>query len=273
MFLGLRKLVVCSALVVVISGVSRVANATVIGVGLDWRSGVFVQEVWHHGAPQYLIANLSKAAVQITVHEFDASWRLGQPLPKAEAGPWKIAASGQLLVDAKPLVGDKLYRFVVDGKQPLGLLPGAKDSGYEGDGFSSRLGLNGSGGSVPGVYLVQPKLEAIAGAPLKVVLHLPSKCGVLKFQRSPDKIDDPLRPANLIVASATSKTLTITSDDKQIAIDTQTPKTDAATHEVELTIQVPEIKTAQLCLVGGWLANSSGGGNGITRGFWIVPKK
>jgi hypothetical protein len=269
-------LALCCALAIVLSAASS-AHAETIGVGLDWRSGVYVQEVWHKGAPHYVLANLSKEDVQITVHEFDSRWRLGQPLPKPEAGPWKVAAGGKAFVDAATVTGDKLHRFVIaEGKQPLGLLPSIAapefaGEPYKGDGYASRLGLNGSGGATPGVLLVQPTLGLRSGATVELKLHLPAKSGVLKFNLAPEKSDDPLRPQTLVVESATSDTLPITADAKQITIDTGAPKAEAASHEFVLTLTIPAVETGTLLMLDGWLANPTGGGQGLTRGFWVMP--
>jgi hypothetical protein len=254
------------------------AHAETIGLGLDWRSGVYVQEVWHKGAPHYVLANLGKEDVQITVHEFDSRWRLGQPLPEAEAGPWKVAAGGKALVDAAAVTGDKLHRFVIaDGKQPLGVLPSVGeptfgDEAFKGKRYASRLGLNGSGGATPGIYLVQPSLGLRAGSTTEVALYLPAKSGVLKFNLMPEKNADPLRPSTLILDGATSETLPITADAKQITIDTGAPKAEAASHEIILQFKVPKVDAATLFMLDGWLANSSGGGQGLTRGFWVMPE-
>ncbi len=249
-----------------------VAQAELIGIGLDWRSGIFVQEYWEKGEPHYLLANLSKEAVEITVHEFDSKWRLGQPLPKTAAGPWKVPAGAHATVDASPRVGAGLWRFVIGGKQPLGVLPGPTDPGVKGAGYVPSMGLNGSGGIVPRLFVVQPTLEVAAGSTVKIVLHLPSKSGVLKFKAEPEAAVDPLRPAPLVVESATSETLPISKDEKQaIVIDTDAPKTDAQAHEVVLSLPLPKVKAAQLFMLDGWLARPNGGGNGITRGLLVVP--
>lgn len=246
----------------------QAARAELIGVGLDWRRGIFVQEYWHKGEPHYLLANHSKEDVEITVHEFDSKWRLGQPLPKPQAGPWKVPAGQQTLVAAKGLVGEKLYRFVMGGKDPLGVLSSPQNPGYKGPGYATGLGLSGSGGMTKGLYLVQDKLESTAGDTIKVVLHLPAKSGVLKFNRMPDRVADPLRPITIVPDSATSKTLPVTSDDKQIVIDTEAAKADAKSHEVELTLTLPKIESARLFMLDGWLAKGTGG-SGVTRGLWV----
>ena len=250
----------------------RAVRADIIGVGLDWRSGIFVQEFWEKGAPSYLIANHSKAAVELTVHDFDSSWRLNQPLPKAVAGPFKIPAGGRLVVDAKALVGGGLRRWMIVGKQPLGVLPSPIAPSFEGAGICTSLGLSGSGGSLQGLYAVHPKLEIEAGAMAKVVLHIPGNAGTLKFQVKPDVINDPLRPQNLIVEKAESDTLKITKDEKQIVIDATAPAKDGKSHQVVLTIAIPKVQTSSLYMFDGWLANSMGGGSGVTRGIWVIAK-
>lgn len=248
------------------------AHASIIGVGLDWRSGIFVQEMWHQGRPAYLIANLSKADIELTVHEFDSRWRLGQPLPKEQAGPWKIAAGKHLLVSAKEVQGDALRRFVINGKDPIGVLPGVKDPHYEGKGYATGQGLNGSGGSTPGVYIVQPERKLVGGATVELELHLPSQAGVVKFNLMPEPSDDPLRPKTLIVESAKCETLPVTRDEKQIAIDTMAPLQAAASHKVVLTISLPAVQTDELHMLDGWRAQGAGG-SGITRGLWVTPKE
>lgn len=247
------------------------AQAELIGIGISWRDGIFIQEYWHKGEPHYLLANLSKEDVEITVHEFDSKWRIGQPLPKAAVDAWKVPAGGQTTVAAKPLVGTTMWRFVIGGKHPIGVLPGPIDPGTKEAGYVTSMGLNGSGGIAPGIFVVQPKLELASDSTVKVTLHLPSKSGVLKFKREPDANADPLRPQMLIVESAATKTLPVTSDEKTVVINTDTPKTDAAAHEVKLTVKLPEVKSAQLFMFDGWMGRANGGGHGITRGLLVVP--
>lgn len=245
------------------------AQAMLIGVGLDWRTGVFAQEYWHKGEPHYLLVNLRDKDVEIRVYEFDSSWRLGQPLGKAAAGPWKVAAGKQAVVSAKALAGEKLWRFVIGGTEPIGVLSVGGDPGYRGDGYATSMGLNGSGGMVPGVYLVQKTLTFEPGATISCELHLPAKAGQLKFKRAPAKNDDAKRPQELIVKSATSETLPIKVDAKFLTIDAMAPKKPADNHVVQLTIELPDAKTPSLNMIDGWLARGTGG-NGVTRALWIA---
>jgi hypothetical protein len=251
----------------VVLGAACATRADVIGLGLDWRTGIYAQEYWEKGSPHYLLVNLTKEAAEITVHD----WQRGQAPGPAVAGPWKVPAGGTAAVDAKPLLGGQgLRQFVLGGKKVLGLLPSPVAPGYDGPGYATSHGLNGSGGSVAGVYLVQPKLEFKGGETVKIILHVAKGSGTIKFKRQAEASTEPLRPGSLAVESVTCETLPITKEEKQFVIDSDAPKADAKSHEVVVNLVLPQTKSAEFFMLDGWLGRRDGGGSGITRGIWVT---
>src|SRR5262245_26015278 len=92
------------------------ARAGVIAIGLDWRKNVFVQEIWKDGVPYYVLANLGKEAVTVSVTEGKGD--------KVLAGPWKVAAKGVATHEVKGLVGKELITFKLADGTRMGMIFG-----------------------------------------------------------------------------------------------------------------------------------------------------
>ncbi len=251
-----------------------------IGVGLDWRAGIFVQEYWQGGKPRYLIANLAREAAKVSVHPWQMpNMREGGMLrelaaaaPKAAeplAGPWELPAGGVADVDASPLLGKNLVEFRAGDKR-LGLLEAPKPLAAEPSGkIATSCGINGSGGRQARMWCEQATLHALAGADLEVRLITAAGEGTIKFSRKPKPGAD-LRPAELGLGKAACDTLTITSTDDAVVIDTGKALKEQPWHTVSLRFKAPAVSAPTLVMFSGWVQHG-GGGYGLTRGFVVEP--
>jgi len=236
------------------------AAADVIGVGLDWREKVYVQEFWKEGKAHYAIFNDSPAAISLSVLP-----RKGGALL---AGPWKLEPKTFLEVDATPLVGQDLIEFKLDGGKSLGLLaaPTAAPATGKEKKPVANVGLNGSGGRQANLWTEQDTISFAAGEKVELRLSLPAGAGVLMFDA-----------AKLPGLELTSETLDIQRDKDKIKIDLSKPKTPQDRHALVLRFpaagSTDEKPQPSLVVVDGWLATPGGGGHGVTRGVIVVPAK
>lgn len=158
------------------------AAANVIGIGLDWRKNVFVQEYWKDGTAHYLIANRGKAPVTITVNE----WKAQGAGPKL-AGPWEVKAGAVLDVEAPKIKGEQFVLWQLADGTDLGLLgPPRAPAEKPGEKVATYDGLNGSGGRRFDVYCEQAKAGFPSDGTFEVKLVLSSAAsarGVLTFRK------------------------------------------------------------------------------------------
>lgn len=233
------------------------ARADVIGVGLDWREKVFVQEFWREGKAHYAVFNDGPAAVSLGVFPRKGGAAL--------AGPWKLEPKGFLEVEVSGLVGKGLVEFKVEGGKSLGLL----DSPTEGPAAGkekkpvANVGLNGSGGRQANLWTEQDTVSFAAGGKVELRLSLPAGAGVLMYDA-----------AKLPGLELSSETLDIQRDGDKIKIDLAKPKTPKDRHTLVLRFPTTEDKPQPaLIVVDGWLSTPGGGGHGVTRGVIVVPAK
>jgi hypothetical protein len=252
-----------------------------IGVGLDWRAGIFVQEYWQGGKPRYLIANLTREAAKVSVQP----WQMpnmreggvlreivavppkpGEPL----AGPWEVPAGGVADVDASPLLGKTLVEFR-SGDKRLGLLEAPKAPvAKPPTGVATSYGINGSGGRQGQMWCEQAALRVPAGADLEVKLVTAPNQGTIKFSKKGKAAGD-ARPAELALVGAACDTLTVTSTDDAVVIDTGKPLKDQATHTAVLRLKAPDVAALTLVTFGGWVQHG-GGGYWLIRGVLVDPR-
>ncbi|MBM4038300.1 MAG: hypothetical protein FJ290_07290 [Planctomycetes bacterium] len=255
--------------------------ASSIGVGLDWRTGLFVQEYWRDGKPRYLIANLTRVAAKITVQTVNIDAREGgqafrekNPLPQKPietlAGPWEVPAGGLADVDASPLLGKGLVEFRAGDKR-LGLLEAPKaPPAQPASGVATSCGINGSGGRQRGMWCEQAALRAAAKAEFEVKLVTAANQGTIKFSKKAKPGAD-ARPAELALLEATCDTLTVTSTDDAVVIDTGKPLKDQPWHTAMLRFKAPDVSAATLVTFGGWVQHG-GGGYWLIRGLVVEPR-
>jgi hypothetical protein len=254
----LRSSIVLSALFSIVV-FSFPASADVIGVGLDWREKVFVQEFWKEGKAHYAVFNDSPAAVSLSVHPRKGGAAL--------AGPWKLEPKGFLEVEAAALVGKGLIEFKLEGGKSLGLLDApteppaavAKEKNPV-----ANVGLNGSGGRQANLWTEQDAVSFAAGGKVELRLLLPTGAGTLMYDA-----------AKLPGMELSSETLDIQRDGDKIKIDLAKPKTAKERHTLVLRFpaSTEEKPQPRLVVVDGWLSTPGGGGHGVTRGVIVVPAK
>ncbi len=268
------------AAVLVACGLAGEALA-LIGTGLDWRTGLFVQEYWQGGKPRYLIANLTREAAKVSVQ----SWQMPNmreggvlrelaavpPKPvETLAGPWEVPAGGAVDVDASPLLGKNLVEFRAGDKR-LGLLEAPKPLPAEPSGkTATSCGINGSGGRQARMWCEQEALRVAAGADVEVKLVTAAGQGTIKFSRKAKPGADS-RPAELALGGAACDTLTITSTADAVVIDTSKPLKDQPWHTAVLRFKAPDVSAATLVTFGGWVQHG-GGGYWVIRGLLVEPR-
>lgn len=235
------------------------AQAEVIGIGLDWRKNIFVQEFERDGVPFYAIANLGTDNATISVLD-----RKGNNLL---AGPWVVIAGKTVTLDVSNLVGKGMLAFKLADGIPLGLLdaPLAPEKGAKG--IISRAGLNGSGGRSNDVWIEQPTDAVKADADFEVTLVVPKNAGTIKFSKK-GEMNNAIR--QLPILDAKSDTLPIATQGDTLVIDAGKATKDAPSHRVTLRFHTPAAGSP-MTMISGWRMLPTGGGHGITRGIVIAP--
>jgi hypothetical protein len=253
--------IVC--LVLLLGCFTGAARAEVIGIGLDWRKNVFIQEYWQAGAPRYLIANLGKEPVKVAVYNRQAAG-------PALAGPWEVPANGIIRVDAPNAMAEGLLQFKLADGTSLGLLgaPVAPASLAK-DRTVSNDGLNGSGGRQRDLWCEQEKAAFPAGGIIEVTLLIPAGKGTVTFQKKKG-LDT---PPEAVIREARSETLTVQATDKEIRIDSNRPLKEAKLHTVTLRFDAPPVTAPTLVAIDAWCATGKGGGFHIIRGVVVEPAK
>jgi hypothetical protein len=236
------------------------ARAGVIPVGLDWRKNVFVQEIWKDGVPYYVVANLGKEDVTVSVFE--------QKGDKVLAGPWKIAGKGAATHEIKGLVGKNLVTFKLADGTSLGMIFGPGDEKPDKKAIVSYYGLNGSGGRQTKLWIEQPAETVKAGEVFELTLKVPANVGTIRFPlQTVTGAIKALQPFEVV-----SATLPIIKD-KMHEIDTHKPTKAEPIHTVTLRFRAPDVDTPTMFMINGSQRLPDGGGMGITRGVLVSPAK
>lgn len=258
-----------------------VANASQIGVGLDWRQNVFVQEFWQEGKALYAIYNgrsepitLKMSDVQFVNVPGTESFRA---IEGKELASWDLKGKEVLFVDApmKP-AGDEL-RFlklrVAEGPQ-LGLLtfPSAPASLPKGKIITSD-GINGSGGRQPNVSYEQDSLTFKSGGAIELRLSLPAGGQTATFKKK-KSFDNPIEA---IIEEAECATLPIQTGKEEIVIEASKPFKAVETHTVTLRFKAPKVDSPTMAVIDGWVSTQptvpGGSGYHVVRGVIIKPDK
>lgn len=233
--------------------------ANVIGIGLDFRKGIFVQEYWQDGKPFYALANLGKEAVHISV----ADWKTGAVM----AGPWEVKAMSVSRVDASKVGGNALVSFrVANGALGLLMPPTAPAERMMGV-LASYDGMNGSGGRHTELWCEQTKPAFKSAEMIELKIKVPGNSGVIKYST---KGEDSII-AQLPLQEAICETLPVKTVGNEIQILTSQPLKAEKLHTVTLRFRAPMVTTPTMVMVSGWRAISNGGGHGITRGIIVEP--
>lgn len=229
---------------------ASVARADVVGVGLDFRKNVFVQEVWESGEPSYVIYNKQDKPVSITV--------LSRRTKEKLAGPWAVNAGSMEHVAAKDLIGKDLMEFQLGDGTSLGLLDAPVKANWNADGdkeIRSSHGMNGSGGRQADIWVRQP-IRVKSGTAYTIDVSAPANAGLLMWSK---KIDG--------LVSVESPTLTVKTVADRYEVDLSSPKQKADRHTITLTMKHPDYKATSMFMLDGWRWTSAKktGGHGITR--------
>lgn len=246
-----------SLVLLVVAGLAPFARADVIGVGLDWRKEVFVQEAWLDGKPVYRMVSRRADPVEIRVHERRGGAQV--------AGPWKLEPGTLLQVDAQPLVGKDLLEWKLGDGSSLGLLESPRAGDWPAappKTLRTQYGLNGSGGRWPGMWIDLPAEPVAPGATVSLTLHLPEKCGTFLWSKEKQP-----------KLSAKSDTLAIRDLPNRAETDSGKPTKSAKRHAVTVSVPVADSDPAGLVIVDGWRWTVPlKSGHGITVGVPVQKK-
>ncbi len=249
----------CALLLVVVFGGPPAANPArgdVIGVGLNWRAEVFVQEVWEGGEPFYLLFSRREKPVKLTVH----SYRGGEKL----AGPWSLPPKRLVRVKAAGLIGKDLISLRLDDGVNLGLLESPVKGAWGKDDAKrlvSHYGLNGSGGRQKDIWVTHPALSVEPGTTFSIDVSIPSKSGAYLWSKQKNEI-----------ASVTCPSLDVLEFPDRFEVDTGKGKGAVSRHVVTIKLRAPKEKSPALIILGGWRWTvPKKSGHGLTRGIVVVP--
>jgi hypothetical protein len=259
------------------------ASASQIGVGLDWRQNVFVQEFWQEGKARYAIYNGRPEAIKVTVNDVQFTTVPGTESFRAVEGKdlatWEIKGKEVMFVDAPPAPagnGLRFLRFRIGDGPRLGVLmyPTAPADLPKGK-IVSCDGINGSGGRQPKVGYEQDTLTFKSDGTIEVKLRLPAGGETVTFKKK--KGTD--NPVEALISEAECATLPIQAGKEEITIDTAKPIKAAEAHIVTLRFKAPPVEAPSMVVIDGWVAlppsipGTRGGGYHVIRGVIVQPEK
>lgn len=234
------------------------AFATSIGVGLDWRPKVFVQEYWNDGKVSYAIANHTDTDQVLTV----SAWRDRKRL----AGPWAVKAHAVIHVDASALIGllvpNDLLSFALESGVSLGWMQSPKQpEGAPRTMIVTGYGLNGSGGGERDLWVEQDAVSFRPGSVVELRVRIPGSKGQLIIKQG-----------DLLDLEVSCKTLTVNRENDQLVLDIAKPISAQDAHLVVLRFKAPNVEQTTMLPFSPWLSERGNrGGRGISRGVVIEP--
>lgn len=231
------------------------AQADVIGIGLDWRKNIFVQEYWSEGKPFYAIANKTDTDQTLTCLAYQGKAKLSDP--------WKVPAHSVVHVDASALVGKDLLQFDLASGGSLGLMASpTTPKEFPKAPIVSYDGLNGSGGRHADIWVEQDAKTFESGKPVELRIQIPS-----------DRAELIVKKGELDAIEVSSESLPVApGKDDSFTLDFSKPVKPQEVHTVVLKFTAPEVETATSLTIDTWLwAKGKKGGHGITRGIVIEP--
>ncbi|QDU95892.1 hypothetical protein [Lignipirellula cremea] len=250
-----RSLLVLVSFCLLTVGFCRQASAEIIGIGLDWRKNIFVQEYWSEGKPYYAIANKTDSDQTIVCVAYRGQAKL--------AGPWKAPANSVVHVDASPLIGKDLVQFDLEGGSSLGLMAAPPAPGDIPQApVVSFDGLNGSGGRHTDIWVEQNATTFTSGKPVELRMQIPGTQGELMVKKG-----------DLPAIEVVCDTLKVTpGKNGGFTLDFAKPTKAQDVHTVVLKFVAPTVKSPTMLTVDNWLwAQGKRGGHGITRGVVVEP--
>lgn len=234
---------------------SCLAVASTIGVGLDWRKNIFIQEYWKDGKVSYSIANKTGADQVIVGHTYNGGKKI--------AGPWNVKANSLISEDVSSLIGKDLVQFDLEGGDSLGLMDSpVAPAEFPKSPIVSYYGLNGSGGRHNDVWVEQDKLVFPSESIVELRLRIPGSKGQLIVKKG-----------DLPNIEVSCKTLKVSQGKDDIMLDIENPITAQDAHIVVLKFKAPKADKTAMLTVDTWLWDrGKNSGHGITRGVVIGQK-
>jgi hypothetical protein len=240
----------------------QTGNVT-IGVGLDLKKGVLIQEYWESETPFYVIANLRKTPVKVSIHEW-----VNKKAGKQLIGPVEIAPNAIARVNALAAARDhELLSVAVEKEPALGLMraPGKAPANKNQD-IITCAGLNGIGGKRDDLWFSQQKPAYPAGAEFTIYLAVPDGIGTIQFSKEQKLTAHPAATLTRVV----SESLPVTEDQRGFTIDATRATRVQETHSIELHIKAPRDRAPAMMSINGRVTTPTGGGFSITRGIPLV---
>ncbi len=230
------------------------AIAMSVGVGLDWRKNMFVQEYWRDGKVFYAIANKADTDQTIIVFTRHDGKRM--------AGPWEVKANSLVHVDASALIGKDMLQFKLESGSSLGLMQSPVQPAKPPQAaIATYYGLNGSGGRHGDIWVEQDAPAFPSRHIVELRLTIPKDRGQLV-----------IRKGDLARVEVSCETLKVNQRDDRITVDVIKPLVARDMHIVVLKFKSPQVSRVTMLTVDTWLWNrNKNGGHSITRGVVIEP--
>jgi hypothetical protein len=255
-----------------------VVSATQIGIGLDWRQNVFVQEFWQEGKARYAIYNGRPEAIKLTAGEVQfvkvAGTESFRAVEGKDLGSWEVKEKRVVFVDAprSPVSdGFRFLRFRIADGPHLGMLtfPAAPADLPKGK-IVTCDGINGSGGRQQKACYEQDSLTFKSGGIIEVRLKLPAGGETVMFKKGKGTEN----PAEALISEAECATLPIQATKEAIAIDTRNPVKAAVVHIVTLRFRAPKTDAPTMVVIDGWVSMPpTDAGYHAVRGVIVQPEK
>jgi hypothetical protein len=237
----------------------QTGNVTV-GVGLDLKKEVFIQEYWDGGIPFYAMANLRKTPVKVSIDEWE-NRRIGKRL----IGPVAIGPNSLTRVNVAAAAENReLVAVTLDDGTLLGLLRGPRNRPAVKDGHITTFdGLNGIGGSRPDLWFTQNKLAYLPGSEIELRLRVPDRIGMIRFSKEQSLASHPAAA----LTSVTSDSLSVSEDERGFTIDATNSRHVRDSHSITLHIRAPRTGSPVFVTINGRVTTPEGGGFSLTRGI------
>ena len=258
---------------------SHCALANRLILGIDWSTGIIVQEYWQDQSPKYMIANETGRPVSVSIEMYRKS-SSALPIPvTVPVGAYDVAeapaAIGGNLVDFK--LGDDTSIGWMLGTGPPPVIPAdpLEDSPVPDERnrvISTRTGLNGSTGSDPDIIVVQNQVAYTSGQTIHLSLVIRHFVGVLVIKQSAQPVHGLFR---LMMATVSAPDLIVAKQDNGDDIITAASSTSTAPEQriIQFTATAPKVTLPTFAALDFFYAKSSVSSEDITRGIWIKPTK
>ncbi len=242
------------------SGVfSMQAQNVTVGVGLDIKKNVLIQEYWKDGASYFAIANSGKIPAEVSFREW-ADKKPGRNL----LGPVAVGVNELVVVAAKPTEGRELVAVTIDDGTLLGLLRApAKFGGADAAGITTPDGLNGLGGRRGDLWGSQENKSIAPGGDIRLRITVPDGIGTIRFPKTQSLGSFPAST----LKGVSSESLPIEEDEKGFVIDASKGRESRKSHVIVLDLKATSDEKATMLAIQGRVTTPEGGGFSIVRGI------